>query len=139
MPRDTLLDFFQDFAGLDEEFLLRDDGFHARHFRYSEIAARASAFAARLRERGIGRDEKIILYGENRPEWIIALWGCLLEGVIVVPIDYRSSPEFVERIKNIVGARAIVIGDETSLPASPKLWKMASLNEDTPAILLPAS
>ena len=58
---------------------------------------------ARLRERGIGRDDKIILYGENRPEWIIALWGCLLEGVIAVPIDYRSSPEFVERIKAIVG------------------------------------
>ncbi len=115
MPRDTLLDFFQDFAGLDDEFLIYDDGFHARHFRYREIAGRACAFAARLREQGIGRDEKIILYGENRPEWIIALWGCLLEGVIAVPIDYRSSPEFVERIKNIVGARAVLTGEEPGM------------------------
>jgi len=115
MPRDTLLDFFHDFAGLEDEFLIHDDGFHARHFRYSEIAARARAFAARLRERGIGRDEKVILYGENRPEWIIALWGCLLAGVIAVPIDYRSSPEFVERIQNIVGARAIFTADEAGV------------------------
>ena len=69
---------------------------------------------------GIGKDDKVILYGENRPEWIIALWGCLLEGVIAVPIDYRSSPEFVERIDHIVEARAILTGDEVSLPESPR-------------------
>jgi long-chain acyl-CoA synthetase len=115
MPRDTLLDFFQDFAGIDAEFLIYDDGFHARHFRYRELAERARAFAARLRGQGIGRDDKVILYGENRPEWIIALWGCLLEGVVAVPIDYRSSPEFVERIQGIVGARLVLTGDEAGL------------------------
>ncbi len=115
MPRDTLLDFFHDFAGLDDAFLIHDHGFHARHYSYREIATHAYAFAAKLREQGIGRDEKIILYGENRPEWIIALWGCLLEGVIAVPIDYRSSAEFVDRIKTIVGARMVLTGDEPGL------------------------
>jgi long-chain acyl-CoA synthetase len=122
MRRDTLLDFFQDFAGLDDEFLIHDDGFHARHYRYREIADRARAFAARLREAGIGRDDKVILYGENRPEWIIALWGCLLEGVIAVPVDYRSSAEFVERVKNIAGARLVLTGEEPGMyhgPAPP--------------------
>jgi long-chain acyl-CoA synthetase len=115
MPRETLLDFFHDFAELDDEFLIYDDGFNARHYSYREIAARARAFAGRLRERGIGRDEKIILYGENRPEWIIALWGCLLAGVIAVPIDYRSSAEFVGRINAIVGARAVLTGEEAGM------------------------
>ncbi len=115
MPRDTLLDFFHDFAELNDEFLIYDDGYNARHYSYREIASRARAFAARLRERGIGRDEKIILYGENRPEWIIALWGCLLEGVIAVPIDYRSSAEFVARINAIVGARAVLTGEEAGM------------------------
>src|ERR1700689_1970886 len=115
MTRDTLLDFFQDFAGLEDEFLIHDDGFHARHFRYREIAERARAFAARLREQRIGPDDKVILYGENRPEWIVALWGCLLAGVIAVPIDYRSSPEFVERVKSIVGAGMVVTGEEAAM------------------------
>jgi long-chain acyl-CoA synthetase len=124
MPRETLLDFFHDFAGLADEFLIHDDGFHARSYSYRQIAGHARAFAARLREQGIGRDDKIILYGENRPEWIIALWGCLLEGVIAVPIDYRSSPEFVERIRAIVGARMVLTGDEPGMydgqmPAAP--------------------
>src|ERR1700734_3710338 len=112
MPRETLLDFFYDFAGLEDEFLIHDDGFQARHFRYREIAEGARGFASRLREAGIGRDEKVILYGENRPEWIVALWGCLLEGVIAVPIDYRSSREFVDRVHAIVSAGMVLQGED---------------------------
>lgn len=140
MARDTLVDFFQDFAGRPQEFLIYDDGFRSHRYRYDEIFAKAHAFAARLRAAGIRKDDKVILYGENRPEWIIALWGCLLEGVIAVPIDYRSSPEFVDRIDRIVNARAILTGDEVSLPAAPKISTLVSLNDaqagalTTPAI-----
>ncbi len=129
MARDTLLDFFTDFADLADEFLVYDDGFRSRHFRYREVATLARAFAARLRDAGIANDDKIILYGENRPEWIIALWGCLLQGVVAVPIDYRSAPEFVARIDTIVHARAILVGDEVKLPDDPRIWKLASLSE----------
>ena len=140
MPRDTLLDFFQNFAGLPDEFLAYDDGFRSRHYRYDEVASKARAFAARLREAGLAKDDRVIFYGENRPEWIIALWGCLLEGVIAVPIDYRSSPEFVERVDKIVGGRLILTGDEVTLPDSPKIWKLASLDVASaqPSALAPA-
>jgi len=136
MPRDTLLDFFQDFASLDAEFLIHDDGFQARRYSYREIAERARAFAAGLREQGIGPDEKIILYGENRPEWIIALWGCLLAGVIAVPIDYRSSPEFVERIRNIVGGRAILTGDETGMYDGQAAFEPGRIAKDQTAEII---
>jgi long-chain acyl-CoA synthetase len=136
MARDTLLDFFQDFAELPNDFLIYDDGFHSRSYRYNEVAARARGFAARLRAAGIAKDDKIILYGENRPEWIIAWWGCLLEGVIPVPIDYRSSAEFVDRIDKIVNAKVILTGDETALPDSPKVWKLTSLHDDQPGTLV---
>ncbi len=135
MLRDTLLDFFQDFAGLPQEFLIYDDGFRSHHYCYDEVAAKAHAFAARLRDAGIGKDDKVILYGENRPEWIIALWGCLLEAVIAVPIDYRSSPEFVQRVDRIVDARAILTGDEVSLPPAAKIWPLAFLNDAQPGAL----
>src|SRR6202166_133806 len=108
MARDTLLDFFHDFERLPDAFLVYDDGFRSHHYRYDEVAAKARAFAARLGEAGFAENDKLILYGENRPEWVIALWGCLLAGVIAVPIDYRSSPEFVERIRSIVGARMVL-------------------------------
>ena len=138
MARDTLLDFFGDFAERPEEFLIYDDGFRSHHYRYNEVAARARAFAGRLREAGISKDDKVIFYGENRPEWIIGLWGCLLEGVVAVPIDYRSSAEFVARIAQIVGPKSILMGDETAPLDSTKVWKLASLNEDRPGILMQA-
>jgi long-chain acyl-CoA synthetase len=137
--RDTLLDFFHDFADLPGEFLIYDDGFRSHHYRYNEVAAKAQAFAGRLRAAGFVKDDKVILYGENRPEWIVALWACVQEGIIVVPIDYRSSAEFVERIDQIVEARAILTGEETWLPDSPKIWKLANLADDRSAILLPAA
>src|SRR5712691_2374196 len=133
MARDTLLDFFRDFERLPDEFLIYDDGFRSHHYRYDEVAAQARAFAARLAEAGFAKNDKVILYGENRPEWIVALWGCLLAGVIAVPIDYRSSPEFVARIDLIVQARAIVAGDEVSLPDSPKIWRFGSPGSAAPA------
>jgi long-chain acyl-CoA synthetase len=136
MTRDTLLDFFHDFAALEGEFLIHDDGFQARHFRYSEIAARARAFAAGLRERGISRDEKIILYGENRPEWIIALWGCLLAGVIAVPIDYRSSLEFVERVQSIVGASLVLTGEEAGLYDGQAPFESERISKDQTAEII---
>ena len=129
MARDTLLDFFRDFADVPDVFLIYDDGFRSRSYSYAEVAARSRAFAARLGQAGIGRDDKIILYGENRPEWLIALWGALLVGVIVVPLDYRSSPEFVYRIRDIAGARLILTGDEAEPLESDCVWRLSTLND----------
>src|ERR1051326_3682549 len=112
MARETLIDFFNDFAGIERPFLIYDDGFRVETYTYAETAKRARALASYLRERGIAPGEKIILYGENRPEWLFVLWGATLAGVVVVPIDYRSSQEFVERIKKIVDAKWIYRSEE---------------------------
>ena len=50
MPRDTLLDFFADFAALNEEFLVWDDGYRSHHRTYAEVARAARGFAALLFE-----------------------------------------------------------------------------------------
>ena len=52
------------------------------------------------------------LLGENRPEWIACYWGCLIAGIIVVPIDYRSSAEFVAKVSRLVDARLILLGSD---------------------------
>lgn len=125
--RDTLLDFFNDFAELADEFLVYDDGLLTKSYRYSEVGSMARAFAGKLREAGIGPGEKVILYGENRPEWIMALWGCLLEGVVAVPIDFRSSGDFVGRISGIVEAKAILVGEEVEFAAGANVWRLAAI------------
>ena len=110
MARETLIDFFNDFEGLEQTFLIYDDGFRVERYTYAETARKSREFASYLRANGIHRDDKIIIYAENRPEWIFALWGALLAGVVVVPIDYRSSRDFVERIEKIVNAKLAYTG-----------------------------
>ena len=34
----------------------------------------------------------------NCPQWVLAFFGCLRAGLVVVPLDLRSSPDFVERV-----------------------------------------
>ena len=108
----TLLDFFAGFADCGDEFLVYDDGYRSWSYRYADVARAARIFAARLREAGIAKGDKVVFWSENRPEWIAALWGCLIEGVIAVPVDYRSSVDLVQRIQHIVQARALLVGDE---------------------------
>ena len=52
-----------------------------------------------------------MFWGENRPEWIACYWGCLLAGIIVVPIDYRSSADFVAKVRGVVDARVMLVGE----------------------------
>jgi len=125
MPRETLLDFFADFAALKEEFLVWDDGNRTHHRNYGDVARAARAFAAKLRAQGIGKGAKIVFWSENRPEWVAALWGCLLEGVIAVPIDFRNSTDFVTRIAGIVEARAVLTGDSAPQDAIAGAWRFA--------------
>ena len=92
VPRTTLLDFFEALASEKCEFLVYDDGYRSWSRSYQDVVFAARNFALKLRAEDIGKGEKIVFWSENRPELIAALWGCLLEGVIPVPVDYHMEP-----------------------------------------------
>ncbi|MBI4264814.1 MAG: AMP-binding protein, partial [Acidobacteria bacterium] len=112
MPRETLIDFFRDLIAIRGEFLVYDDGYRRRGFTYEDVGRAARGFAARLANAGLRKGDKAIFWGENRPEWIACYWGCLIAGVVVVPIDYRSSADFVDKIRRLVEARLLLVGDD---------------------------
>ena len=116
-PRETLVDLFAEFSESPVEFLQYDDGYRRWEYTYAQVGLAARHFAAWLAEHNIHKGDKVIIWSENRPEWITAFWGCVLAGVIVVPIDYRASGGFLHRVQQIVDARMILIGEEVRLPA----------------------
>ncbi len=138
MTRRTLLDFFKDqfssaadrTARADQSeaaFLTYDDGYRTWTWTYGDLGRHASAFARRLSDANIAHGQAIAIWGENRPEWIAALWGALLEGVVVVPIDYRASSEFLGKVTAIVDAKAILVGDVVdadALGSDRPVWKL---------------
>ncbi len=130
MARRTLIDFFDDLARADAEFLAYDDGYRTWAWSYRELASAARRFASTLADRGVAPGSAIVIWSENRPEWIAALWGALIEGVVLVPIDYRASAEFLRKVAGIVEAKAILIGDVVdadALGAQPEIWKLGEI------------
>src|SRR5687768_390109 len=140
--RDTLVDLFRDLDTHRGDFLVYDDGYRVRRHTYAEVTSAARVFAAGLAAAGVGQGDKVVLWGENRPEWIVCYWGCVISGVVVVPIDYRASAEFLQKVAGIVDARAVVCGDDVAVDAitaldmsvrtdvnrSPAIWKMADVD-----------
>ena len=75
----------------------------------------------------MAQGDKVIVWGENRPEWIAALYACLLSGAVAVPVDFRSSTEFVERVAGITGAKLTLYGEEVAQSAGPGAWPLAEV------------
>src|SRR4029077_40889 len=128
--RDTLIDFFDDLSRARGEFLVHDDGFRSRSYSYAEIARRARGFASQLHEAGVRAGDKIVFWSENRPEWIAAFWGCLRPGIVVVPIDYRASPDFLARVARIVSAKLVLIGQDVppfTTAIDARVWKLPEM------------
>ena len=130
MVRGTLIDFFGDLAQARGDFLVYDDGFRSRSYTYANVAHAARRFSARLHALGLRKGDKVVFWSENRPEWVVAFWGCLLGGVIVVPIDYRASPDFLARVSRIVSAKLVLIGQDVpplAVPVDAPIWKLHDL------------
>src|SRR6187549_1323539 len=127
MPRATLLDFFEDYSASDDVFVVHDDGYRTRQWTYREVGVAARAFAAELAAAGVARGDKIVIWSENRAEWVIAFWGVLLAGAVIVPVDFRASVDLLARVAKIVAAKIVLVGEEVEVPQqiTGTVWKLA--------------
>ena len=130
MQRDTLIDFFDDRIRSPAAFVTHDDGYRAHTHTYDEVRAAACAFARRLADAGVEAGDKVVVWGENCPDWIVALWGCLLARAVLVPIDFRASAALVARVAAVVDPRVVLVGP--GLPAPPlaagvQVWPLRGL------------
>jgi long-chain acyl-CoA synthetase len=109
---ETLLDLVGRIEALGSREAVRwTNGVRAWVWSYDDLDRRIHAFAGFLDRSGIGHGDRIILWSENRPEWIAAFWGALLRGVVVVPVDHHSSADRVRGIRDETDARLTVFGE----------------------------
>ena len=116
MKRDTLLDFFADRINSTADFLVYDDGYRTYTYSYNEINYAARRFSQRLVAAGIQSHDKIIIWSENRPEWVVAMWGCWLAPCVIIPVDYRASQGLLARVVSIVEGHVVLVGSEVPAP-----------------------
>ena len=88
-------------------------GFRTERWSYSCLRDHAGRVATYLLGVGIHKGDRIILCAPNQPAWIGAFFGCMKAGVVVVPLDVQSSPDFVHKVVAATEPK-LVIGDRTT-------------------------
>jgi long-chain acyl-CoA synthetase len=95
-------------ARKDEVAYVYRRGLRILRWTYGELARMAFRFARELEARNIGHGDRVLLWGENSAEWVAAFFGCMLRGVVAVPMDKIAAPDFAQRVAADVDAKLIV-------------------------------
>ena len=97
--RASLLDTLDDFErGATDTAYVFPRGYRHERWTYQRVAALAYRFARELEARHIVKGDSVVLWTANCAEWVAAFLGCALSGVVVVPIDDASSPDFARKV-----------------------------------------
>ena len=124
----TLLDHFRRYGR--DRAVVSHIGNRSLPSSYAELADLSARFAAEYTRRGIAAGDRIVLWGQNSAPWIAAFYGCVLRGILVVPLDAAGDPRFAQRVIAETSPR-LLVGDATLLQ---KLQ-----TSDVPALALDAT
>lgn len=92
-------------------------------FTYTGLANLSQRFAAELMRRNIVAGDRVVLWGQNGAEWIAAFFGCVLRGVLVVPLDAAGGLDFAQRViaetrpRLLAGDQALLSRLATAIPS----------------------
>ena len=130
----TFLDFIPKIRNLGNREAIRfHNGFRTWKLSYLQLYRHIVACADFLDQKDIQKGDRLILWGENAPGWLIVFWASVARGINVVPVDSRSSSGFVERIQKEVRAKLLVHGDTVD-PTSLSLERLSFCEiQDLPA------
>jgi len=139
--RPNLATLIDDFRRADREIaVVRYKGIRRRVTTYGQLASNAGRFATLLVQRGIGPGDRVLLWGESSAEWIAAFHGCLLRGVLAVPLDAAGAADFAARVAADVRP-SLAVGDFVllnKLPADSLPSSEARISFEDLLSLLPA-
>lgn len=111
--RASLLDYLDDFERWgDGPAYVFPRGYRHERWSYRQVAGVAHQFARELAVRNIAKGDAVVLWSPNCAEWVAAFLGCALSGVIAVPVDDASSPDFARRISQQVRTKLILCSRE---------------------------
>jgi len=113
-PRPNLVSLLDDPLPGDAPAFVCKTPYRRFSWSLSEIRTAALAFAARLREAGVGPGERVLLQGPDSPEWVAAFFGIAAAGAVIVPLDPSSTAEFAAKVARKTEARVAVVSARES-------------------------
>ncbi len=113
MERRSVVAYLENFVRQGNECAyVQRRGYRVVRWSYGQVAGTAFQFARELQNRGIGKGERVLLWGPNSAEWVAAFFGCALRGAVVVPIDDAGTADFMQHVDQFVGSRLLLCSRE---------------------------
>ncbi|MGH9643227.1 MAG: AMP-binding protein, partial [Terriglobales bacterium] len=111
--RASLLDYLDDIERWgDGAAYVYPRGYRHERWSYARVAATANQFARELAARNIVKGDAVLLWSPNSAEWVATFLGCAISGVIAVPVDDASNPDFAQRISQQVRTKLVLCPHE---------------------------
>jgi long-chain acyl-CoA synthetase len=118
--RQSVAEFLAEYAmHRNETGVIQRRGYRLERWTYGRVWDDANRFRRELEARAIGKGDAVLLCGGASAEWTVAFLGCVLGGVVAVPIDPISTAEFTARVARDVGAKLIILSDKNVVADLP--------------------
>ena len=97
----------------DRDALLFKPGFKYVSWSYRELAKDSRKAATLLKDKGLEKGDTVVIWAPNSPVWVISFFACLRVGVIAVPLDMRSSEEFIKTVLSKTNPKLAIVSRST--------------------------
>jgi len=97
---------------------------------FVEVAERIRSAAGAFADFGVGKGDRVALWAPNSAEWIIAAFGIMTAGGVLVPVNTRFKAEEAADVVSRSGAKAVLV--QTGFLGSD--FSLADVGLDVPTI-----
>lgn len=109
----SLAGYLEDFLEKGNDYAYtQSHGYRTVRWTYRQVAQTAYRVARELEARAICKGDRVLLWAPNSAEWVAVFFGCVVLGVVVVPMDDAAAPDFALRVTRQVGAKLAVCSRE---------------------------
>lgn len=82
---------------------------------YKELSRKVNVFAAGLQKLNVLRGDRVAIFSENRPEWLISDLAIMSVGGVVVPLHTTFSPKAICTVLNHSEAKILIVSNSDLL------------------------
>lgn len=93
-------------------------GFMGRDISYTELLQSSRHFAGWLQSAGVRRGDRVMLFMQNAPQWIMAYYGVLRADAVLVPANPMNKADELRLLLQDSGAKVLVCSAELAMTAA---------------------
>jgi fatty-acyl-CoA synthase len=118
LPRETVYANLERSAARFPERAAID--YYGRRLTYGELKRQVDALAGWLQQRlGVARGERVLLYMQNSPQFVIAYYAILRADAVVVPVNPMNRTEELRHYAEDSDAQVAIVGQEGAEQIAP--------------------